>query len=56
MKDIKQHEDWKFVDSYGPAELAKKLGYSIQRVHNWKYRGIPPREKIKHREILMQNY
>lgn len=26
----------------GPAALAARLGYKVQRVHNWMTRGIPP--------------
>jgi hypothetical protein len=38
----------------GPGELAKRLGYSVQRVQNWTTRGIPASEKLKHPEILLK--
>lgn len=39
---------WTRIDSElkargkGPQWLADEIGYSIQRVHNWKSRGVPP--------------
>lgn len=33
----------------GPAALAEKLGYSRERVQNWKTRGIPFFERVKHK-------
>lgn len=41
------HKDSELIDKLGgPAEVARKLGFEmpkgIQRVQNWKYRGIPP--------------
>lgn len=41
----------------GPAKVCELLGYSkqgsVQRVHNWMTRGIPPRVKVDHPEIFM---
>ena len=42
----KFHEDAALIDALGgPAQLARSLGYTspgaVQRVQNWKYRGIP---------------
>jgi len=34
-------------------QLAKRLGYSFQRVQNWKTRGIPAGEKLKHPDIFL---
>lgn len=46
------HADAELIDKLGgPAELARKLGYqeegAIQRVQNWKTRGIPPRVRLE---------
>ena len=40
-------------DLGGPAKLADRLGCSVQRVHNWLTRGIPPKVKLKHPDILL---
>lgn len=45
------HADWQIIQSLGgPAKVAELLGYDkrggIQRVHNWRVRGIPPSVKI----------
>ncbi len=37
----------------GSTVVAKQLGYDVQRVQNWKTRGIPPREKLKHPELFL---
>ena len=31
----------------GSAEVARKTGYSIQRINNWKVRGIPAEAKVE---------
>lgn len=41
----------------GAAKLAAKLGYDpnsggVQRVHNWKSRGIPPRVRLEHPDVF----
>lgn len=36
MADLKQ-----IIKSYGQAAIAKKLGYTVQRVNNWTRRGVP---------------
>lgn len=33
----------------GATVLAAKLGYSRERVQNWKTRGIPLEERVKHK-------
>lgn len=43
----------------GPAALAKRLGYDkanggVQRVQNWKKRGIPPGVKLKHPDVFLK--
>ncbi len=40
----------------GVAEVSKKLGYTYQRVFNWKKRGgIPSKVKIDHADIFLAN-
>lgn len=36
----------------GPAKLAARLGYSIQRVQNWKERGIPAQVRLDHPDVF----
>lgn len=36
----------------GSAKLAHMLGYTVQRVQNWKDRGIPAKVKLDHPEIF----
>lgn len=48
-----QHPDWdRITELGGPIKVAAKLGWSkpgsIQRVQNWKYRGIPAAVKLAH--------
>lgn len=42
----------------GPARVAELLGYDksggVQRVHNWRARGIPPRVKLQFPEIFLR--
>jgi hypothetical protein len=48
------HQDWSLiVDLGGPAKAAALLGTTIQRVHNWKERGIPSKVKVKHPELFL---
>lgn len=41
----------------GPSRLAEQLGYSkaggVQRVQNWKARGIPPRVKLERPDLFL---
>lgn len=42
----------------GPAKLAAELGFDplkggVQRVHNWRTRGIPAAVRLEHRETFM---
>lgn len=54
FSDISQ--DAKLIESLGGVSaLAERLDYSVQRVYNWTLRGIPSFEKIKHREILLDD-
>jgi len=36
----------------GSAKVARKLGYTVQRVQNWKERGIPPKEKLARPDLF----
>lgn len=50
--------DRQLIDSLGgPAQLAKTLGFTsrggVQRVHNWKERGIPAAVKLQFPEIFL---
>lgn len=51
--------DAEIIDHYGgPARLAEKLGWAesraIQRIHNWRSRGIPAAVKIKHADLFLK--
>lgn len=39
----------------GSVSLAARLGYTVQRVHNWKTRGVPALVKINHPDIFLNN-
>ena len=36
----------------GPGAVARKLGYSHQRVHNWYSRGIPAQVVLDHPDVF----
>ncbi|WP_285311213.1 hypothetical protein [Stenotrophomonas maltophilia] len=51
------HKDSELIDKLGgPAKVAKKLGFEmpkgIQRVQNWKYRGIPPYTRVTRTDVF----
>jgi hypothetical protein len=46
------HPDWALIQQIGPANLARQLGTHIQRVQNWKYRGIPLRVRVDHPQLF----
>lgn len=58
MKAKKPHPDSKLIESLGgPASVVRKLGweeepYSIQRVQNWKTRGIPPAVRLARLDLF----
>ncbi|WP_454752096.1 hypothetical protein [Cupriavidus necator] len=60
-KQTTAHADWQLIESLGgPAEVARLLGYDlrkggIQRIHNWKVRGIPPSVKIDHPGLFLKD-
>ncbi|WP_296277753.1 hypothetical protein [uncultured Acinetobacter sp.] len=50
-------KDSKLIDKHGGATaLAHILGYHVQRVQNWKVRGIPAKERLKHPELLLVDF
>lgn len=46
--------DIALIDRIGVAQLAALLGYTYQRVNNWKYRGIPFKERAMRPEVFKQ--
>jgi len=54
------HPDWQLVIGLGgPTKVALLLGYDVrhggvQRVQNWKERGIPPSVKIAHPGLFLK--
>ncbi|EML1848518.1 hypothetical protein WFS14_000115 [Acinetobacter baumannii] len=50
-------KDAELIDKHGGATaLAQTLGYNVQRVQNWKIRGIPAKERLKHPELLLVDF
>ncbi|SCU73536.1 conserved hypothetical protein [Cupriavidus necator] len=55
------HPDWQIIEELGGAtEVAKLLGYDkkrggIQRVHNWRVRGVPSAVKVAHPGLFMKD-
>lgn len=55
MTNYCKREAKEIIDSYGGSTaLAKKLNYNVQRVQNWKTRGIPPLEKLKFPDLFLK--
>lgn len=55
------HPDSDLIDQFGgPTQLAKRLGMtkagSVQRVQNWKKRGIPLAVKVEHSDIFLPKF
>lgn len=47
-------KDKQLIESLGgAAKVAGQLGYSVQRVQNWKERGIPAQVKLDHPELFL---
>jgi len=61
---IELHDDARLIDAIGGvAKVAMTLGYSKERVNNWRYRGIParvildkPRLWSKARRLVKNDY
>ncbi|MGV6491354.1 hypothetical protein ACTUVK_000517 [Stenotrophomonas rhizophila] len=54
---IEVHPDAQLIDQLGgPAVVARALGFEmpggVQRVHNWKSRGIPPLTRITRTDVF----
>ncbi len=52
------HQDWQLIERLGGAsEVARLLGYpekgGAQRVHNWKFRGIPADVKLQRPDLFL---
>lgn len=57
MDPKKVHPDWHLVLSLGgPAKVAARLGWTsagaVQRVQNWKQRGIPAKVRLRHPRLF----
>lgn len=54
----KYHPDADLIDRLGgPSALARALNFGdggVQRVQNWKYRGIPEIERLRNPEIFAE--
>ncbi|MCC2632153.1 MAG: uncharacterized protein K0S48_39 [Ramlibacter sp.] len=53
-----EHPDWALVTALGgPVKVAEILGWtkdgSVQRVQNWKTRGIPPAVKLERPDLFL---
>jgi hypothetical protein len=58
MDIITEHPDWELITTLGgPVKVAEKLGWkskgSVQRVQNWKVRGIPAAVKVQRPDLFM---
>lgn len=55
-----EHPDWALIESLGgPAKVVKLLELGeggIQRVQNWKYRGIPAQMKLDRPELFLPGF
>lgn len=49
---MKLHQDSERIKRIGVTKLARRLGYSPQRVQNWLYRGIPLCELLNNKILL----
>lgn len=59
MEEPADHPDWALVVALGgPVKVAALLGYrkegGVQRVQNWKARGIPPAVKVAHPHLFLK--
>jgi hypothetical protein len=56
--ELSPHPDWELITELGgPAKVAELLDYSkeggVQRVQNWKHRGIPPAVKLARPDLFL---
>jgi hypothetical protein len=55
--DPKALADWALVlELGGPSRVAEMLGYTVQRIQNWKARGIPADEKLKRPDLFLPQF
>jgi len=52
------HPDWVQIEALGgPAKVAERLGWhkdgGLQRIQNWKRRGVPALVKLEHAELFL---
>lgn len=47
--------DKELIEKMGTTALARLLGFTEQRVSNWKRRGIPPKVKLDNPKIFQSN-
>jgi hypothetical protein len=53
--DKKLHPDAPLITGLGgPTKVAKRLGFTPQRVQNWLERGIPPAVKVEHPRLFLK--
>jgi hypothetical protein len=55
MNETLKHSE--IIDALGgPAQISRDLGFNpesgVQRVHNWRLRGIPPKVLLAHQEYF----
>ncbi len=55
--DKKPHADWHLIQVLGgPAEVARRLGWKpsggVQRIQNWKFRGIPEVIRLRRTDVF----
>ena len=57
--DLEEHPDWALIVNLGgPAKVARLLNLEdggVQRIQNWKFRGIPAAMKLHHPELFLPN-
>lgn len=60
MEDTSPHPDWALIVALGgPLKVAELLDYEkdggVQRVQNWKFRGIPSAVKLERPDLFLPN-
>lgn len=54
MNTVEINKDKCLIESHGGSTaLAKTLNYQVQRVQNWKIRGIPASIKLKYPHLFL---
>lgn len=53
LDDQDAHPDWLLVLKHGgTSRVAEMLGYKLQRVQNWKLRGVPSKVKLARPDLF----